>query len=1492
MNSRSLLAICAFLLVCNPGYPKGIPADKKRGCFIENKGQFRDQSGNPNPDVLYMADLGGLKVLLRKDGFSYETYEIRHQWVDPQSIPYKIRAYNEKGESFEGWPGKHEADKQLVYHYHRVDIHLKNCNASAIPQPTGEVATGNRWVLMNAIEDNPAVGQCNRLTYKNIYPGIDLTGYIDPVAGNFKFDFFLGPDADLSQLKLEYNGATDLRIDTNGNLLISTRFGEITESLPACYLQDKQGEKVLFDGISYELEGNIIRYHSRYEYDSRLIIDPSVGFGWAEYYGGDSADYCIASVANPDGEVFLCGTTHSLNIATAGAWQDSLLLSPDGFLMRIDEEGQILWTTYLAGFLPSDIEWRKDSSLILVNSNSILCLNDDGVLLWRMDDAENRVAVASDPSNNIITAGDSVVKRNSQGMVEWKIKIGGNGTWIKDVGCDAQGNIYFAGHTEDSAGVATQNAYQATYNGTHLIGTGHDYNWELVGQPRAGDACFGKITAGGQVEFASYYGGFYFDEASRIAVSDSGYFALVGSTNSRDGISTPGSYQDTLRPQGVYCFTQILIGGSWHCPEGYWQYLDTCISGCFAPYPLYDDYCQSTDAFVALFNNQGARIFGTYYGDTDSEFGMVVEINSAGDTVTLSGITTGNNPACYSYNSIPRPFTYYPPNLATPYSTNTTGAKSWIAQFGLNGERISGTYFPPPDSLPVEFIEPRDISFAHEMIRLTATANEEWEPGNYNSGTFDALVGFLRVSGFNFDTIVQQNHLAPCLGDSVYLTTGVLTTPPTDLDFQWYKNNEPLTGKTDSALFIPAASVADTGEYACHVTKNGFSWWTTGNASFGIRSTPALNTLSSGNQVPPLADARMSGDLDQSGSFDVVSQGKITYNDSLIFTRNDSIPSLFAQTSFVDPFNENTIALFTHDPACLDYPACSRVSKLIRKTEGGYMALEDSLLNGIAVWADFDNDGTQEGFRISAYQWAVYLYLVKIKSDTIYQVPAGMGSWDLWATCDQRAEAADYDHDGDVDILFVGTIVSCSWNKIIVILKNTGGIFSELPLLIIDHERDGYAQWFDADADGDLDILIRQKEFAGGGFPEYNRILSVYSNVDNHYQLSFSDTLRVDQQGQSKPVVFDYDNDGLPDIALQNFLFQRVDSTYLNQPTSFSIVQTGLTEDAMAVGDLDRDGDLDVVGNSRLFINDVCNPPNTPPTVPGGMASSVAGDTVALSWLCATDAATPSPGLTYNLRVGSTPGGHDLMSPLANSTGWRKIAAMGNVFQNTSWHLHSLAPGTYYWSVQAIDNSYAGGPFATEQTFTILPSIPATIAVAGDTIGNGGAECYSALQTITVPGDGNPFLVQAGGSATFVAGEKIRFLPALTVDPGGYLQGYITTTYEFCPQPMMPAGIASTRHNEVSGFEGVHYATSEPGVGRVTVYPNPTWNSVTVRLTLPDLKDHATLVLRNLYGDRLGSYRLAGSGEIPIDLASCPPGIYLLTVTSEHFSGTVRIVRM
>ncbi len=60
------------------------------------------------------------------------------------------------------------------------------------------------------------------------------------------------------------------------------------------------------------------------------------------------------------------------------------------------------------------------------------------------------------------------------------------------------------------------------------------------------------------------------------------------------------------------------------------------------------------------------------------------------------------------------------------------------------------------------------------------------------------------------------------------------------------------------------------------------------------------------------------------------------------------------------------------------------------------------------------------------------------------------------------------------------------------------------------------------------------------------------------------------------------------------------------------------------------------------------------------------------------------------------------MSPMSNlNTGLRKVVQLGNVDQDTAWVIRNLIPGKYYWTVQAIDHSYAGSEFAPVDSFVV-----------------------------------------------------------------------------------------------------------------------------------------------------------------------------------------------
>jgi hypothetical protein len=104
----------------------------------------------------------------------------------------------------------------------------------------------------------------------------------------------------------------------------------------------------------------------------------------------------------------------------------------------------------------------------------------------------------------------------------------------------------------------------------------------------------------------------------------------------------------------------------------------------------------------------------------------------------------------------------------------------------------------------------------------------------------------------------------------------------------------------------------------------------------------------------------------------------------------------------------------------------------------------------------------------------------------------------------------------------------------------------------------------------------------------------------------------------------------------------------------------------------------------------------------GSGAASVR--TVTFSWAAPAVAdETPEAGLSYNLRVGTTSGGNQVFSGMAQADGRRKLPARGVAqpgLSVTEWTL-TLPADTYYWSVQAVDTAFAGSAWPAEETTTV-----------------------------------------------------------------------------------------------------------------------------------------------------------------------------------------------
>ena len=85
-----------------------------------------------------------------------------------------------------------------------------------------------------------APGRCHarvpaheRVRYRQLYPGIDLDFYTD--RGRPEYDFRLAPGADPEDLRIRFDGASDLSVDADGDLVLATAGGAVELRAPKLY---------------------------------------------------------------------------------------------------------------------------------------------------------------------------------------------------------------------------------------------------------------------------------------------------------------------------------------------------------------------------------------------------------------------------------------------------------------------------------------------------------------------------------------------------------------------------------------------------------------------------------------------------------------------------------------------------------------------------------------------------------------------------------------------------------------------------------------------------------------------------------------------------------------------------------------------------------------------------------------------------------------------------------------------------------------------------------------------------------------------------------------------------------------------------------------------------------------------------------------------------------------------------------------------------------
>ena len=441
------------------------------------------------------------------------------------------------------------------------------------------------------------------------------------------------------------------------------------------------------------------------------------------------------------------------------------------------------------------------------------------------------------------------------------------------------------------------------------------------------------------------------------------------------------------------------------------------------------------------------------------------------------------------------------------------------------------------------------------------------------------------------------------------------------------------------------------------------------------------------------------------------------------------------------------------------------VSQLWHNTGNGFTNVPIPGLPGLEVssvaWGDLDNDGLLDfliiGYGYQADQATSQLWrntgngftnVTATIAPGLPQLAAGSVAWE------------DYDGDGRLDFLITGGINEGAAG-FAQLWRNTGnGFVNVTPSVVPQLPGVFYSSvaWGDFNNDGRPDFLII------GQTNNYSTssICQLWQNTGSGFTNVTSSRLPEEFPGVSQGTVAwgDYDNDGRPDLFVtgQSQNGYPFFSVLRNTGTGFEDVTEDVAANSPSVsaasaawGDFNHDGRLD------LFVMGATNPgytsplwenisaTNTPPNAPTGLSVAVnpAGG-LTFSWNSSTDAQTPAAGLTYNLRIGTTPGGSDVLSPMAANNGFRRLAAAGTVPASTAALFNYRLNTPYYWSVQAIDGAFAGSPFATEGSFRILgaPQIvptATTTLIPGDANLDGkidDSEFANALASLNLNGNG------------------------------------------------------------------------------------------------------------------------------------------------------------
>lgn len=265
--------------------------------FIQNKGQWDSR-------VEYRGDFSTGSFFLENQGFTV----MLHNPDDLKHVSDQMHGHN---------PNTSTTGQRLVLNSHAYKVKFLGGSSFASNVPDKVQPYHNNY-FMGTDESKWAAGCtiAQAVTYKNIYPNIDVRYYSD--ASRMKYDIIVHPGGNINAIAMQYSGADKIQVK-NKELIIKTSVGEIKELYPYSYQATADGRKTV--DCKYVVKNNIVRFNvSDYDPKSTVVIDPTLIF--STFTGSTADNWGYTATPGPDGSFYAGGISFGSGYPVSpGAYQ-------------------------------------------------------------------------------------------------------------------------------------------------------------------------------------------------------------------------------------------------------------------------------------------------------------------------------------------------------------------------------------------------------------------------------------------------------------------------------------------------------------------------------------------------------------------------------------------------------------------------------------------------------------------------------------------------------------------------------------------------------------------------------------------------------------------------------------------------------------------------------------------------------------------------------------------------------------------------------------------------------------------------------------------------------------------------------------------------------------------------------------------------------------------------------------------------------------------